>query len=172
MRIGFDAIPLVSAKTGIGHYTEALAEALARIHIDHQYVLLSPFDFAFPVDGSMPSNLSKLYFPVRSIFRKWWLVGLPSMLQISPFDVFHGTNYCIPVFSPCPTVVTVHDLSLFNQSQTHEDENVKRGKRRIPLMMRRATRIIAPSEWTRREIIEHFQIREDLIRVIQEHAAG
>jgi len=170
MRIALDAIPLVAAKTGIGHYTDALARSLARIHTDHQYVLLSPFDFAFYAGNGTPPNLSKQFFPVRSIFRKWWLMGLPAMLRISPLDVFHGTNYCIPVFSPCPTVVTVHDLSLFRQSQTHEDENVRRGKRRIPLMARRATRIIAPSEFTKREVIQHLGVREDKIRVIFEAA--
>jgi glycosyltransferase involved in cell wall biosynthesis len=170
MRIALDAIPLVAAKTGIGHYTDALARSLAQIHTDHQYVLLSPFDFAFHSGNGTPSNLSKQFFPVRSVFRKWWLAGLPAMLRISPLDVFHGTNYCIPVFSPCPTVVTIHDLSLFTQPQTHEDDNVKRGKRRMPLMARRSSAIIAPSEFTKREIVEHLGIREDKIRVIFEAA--
>lgn len=170
MRVALDAIPLVAAKTGIGHYTDALAEALARIHTDHQFTLLSPFDFAFPVTPATPPNLNKVYFPVRSIFRRWWLVGASALMQISPYDVFHGTNYCIPVFAPCPTVVTVHDLSLFRRSQTHEDDNVRRGKRRIPIMIRRATAIIAPSEWTRREILEHFRIAPERVRVIPEAA--
>lgn len=170
MRIALDAIPLVAAKTGIGHYTDALAASLARIHHDHQYLLLSPFDFAFHAGNGTPPNLSKMFFPVRSVFRKWWLAGLPAMLRISPLDVFHGTNYCIPVFSPCPTVVTIHDLSLFTQSHTHEDDNVKRGRRRMPLMARRATRIIAPSEFTKHEIIRHLGVGEDKIRVIFEAA--
>lgn len=170
MRVALDAIPLVAAKTGIGHYTDALAEALARIHTDHQFTLLSPFDFAFPVTPATPPNLNKVYFPVRSIFRRWWLIGAPALMQISPYDVFHGTNYCIPVFAPCPTVVTVHDLSLFRRSQTHEDDNVRRGKRRIPIMIRRATAIIAPSEWTRREILEHFRLAPERVRVIPEAA--
>ncbi|MBS1789459.1 MAG: glycosyltransferase family 4 protein [Acidobacteria bacterium] len=170
MRIGLDAIPLVAAKTGIGHYTDALASSLARIHTDHQYVLLSPFDFAFHTGNGTPPNLSKLFFPVRSVFRKWWLAGLPAMLRISPLDVFHGTNYCIPVFSPCPTVVTIHDLSLFTQSHTHEDENVRRGKRRMPLMARRATKIIVPSEFTKRETIQYLRVSEHKIRVIFEAA--
>ena len=92
------------------------------------------------------------------------------MLQITPLDVFHGTNYCIPVYAPCATVVTIHDLSLFTQSETHEADNVTRGKRRIPLMARRASMIIAPSEWTRREITEQLGIRADKIRVIPEAA--
>ncbi|MGH9853802.1 MAG: glycosyltransferase family 4 protein, partial [Blastocatellia bacterium] len=69
-----------------------------------------------------------------------------------------------------PTVVTIHDLSLFTQSHTHEEENVKRGKRRIPIMARRATAIITPSEWTKREVIERLRIRPEKIRVIYEAA--
>lgn len=170
MRVALDAIPLVAAKTGIGHYTDALAEWLARVHTDHQYELFSPFDFEFdPCDGK-PANLSKRYIPVRSIFRKWWLVGLPSFLQISPVDVFHGTNYCVPVIAPCPTVVTVHDMSLLTQSGTHESDNVRRGRRRMPIMIRRATRIIAPSEWTKQEIVKIMGTRPEKIRVIHEGA--
>ncbi len=174
MRIALDAIPLVAAKTGIGHYTDALAEWLARLHAEHQYDLLSPFDFAFDHrngrNGNTPQNLNKQFIPVRSLFRKWWLVGLPALLRIYRIDLFHGTNYCIPVIAPCPTVVTIHDLSLFTQAHTHEALNVKRGRRRIPIMARRASMIIAPSEWTKREIIEHLHIRPEKIRVIGEAA--
>lgn len=170
MRVALDAIPLVAAKTGIGHYTNALAEWLARLHPDHQYELLSPFDFTFAAGNGTPANLSKRFFPVRSVFRKWWLIGLPALLQLSPLDLFHGTNYCIPVYAPCPTVVTIHDLSLFVQAHTHEAANVARGKRRIPLMARRASVIITPSEWTKRETMAHLGIKPEKIRVIFEAA--
>lgn len=171
MRVALDAIPLVAARTGIGHYTEALSTWLASTHPDHQYELMSPWDFAFDsLHNGRPANLSKRLTPVRWIFRKWWLIGLPSLLQISPVDVFHGTNYCIPLWAPCPTVVTIHDLSLFTQSSTHEAANVTRGRRRIPIMARRADLIIAPSAWTSSEIQTRLGIREDRIRVIHEAA--
>jgi glycosyltransferase involved in cell wall biosynthesis len=170
MRIAIDAIPLAAAKTGVGHYTDALAEGLARTHPDHCYDLVSPYDFDFDYNGDKPKNLNRQYIPVRSIFNKWWLVGLPSLLWIYRVDVFHGTNYCVPVFAPCPTVVTIHDLSLFTQSHTHEAANVKQGKRRMPLMARLASMIIAPSEWTRREVIEKLRVSSEKVRVIHEAA--
>ncbi len=170
MRIALDAIPLVAAKTGVGHYTNALAEGLARVYSGNQYDLLSPFDFEFDYNGDRPKNLNKQFIPVRSIFRKWWLLGLPALLRIYHTDIFHGTNYCIPVLAPCPTVVTIHDLSLYTQSHTHEEMNVKRGKRRIPIMARRASRIIAPSEWTKQEIVEQLGVNPEKIRVIYEAA--
>ncbi len=170
MRVAIDAIPLVASKTGVGHYTDALAEWLARTHHDHQYELISPFDFEFIHTSETPQNLSRKFTPVRSVFKKWWLVGLPALLQISPVDVFHGTNYCVPVFASCPTVVTIHDLSLWSQAQSHLASNVQRGKRRIPIMARRANMIIAPSEATKQEIIKHLRISPEKIRVVHEAA--
>jgi glycosyltransferase involved in cell wall biosynthesis len=170
MRVALDAIPLAAAKTGIGHYTDALADSLARHHSEHQYTLLSPFDFEFHSGNGTPKNLTKQFTPVRSLFRKWWLAGSPALLRVMSFDVFHGTNYCIPLWAPCPTVVTIHDLSLFTQTQTHENANVRRGKRRMPLMAWKATLIIAPSEWTKKEILEYLPVKEHKIRVVGEGA--
>lgn len=170
MRVALDAIPLVAHKTGVGHYTDVLAEWLARTHHDHQYELVSPFDFNFPNGHQTPPNLHKRFTPVHPLLHKWWLIGLPTLLRLSPFDLFHGTNYCIPVFSPCPTVVTIHDLSLYAQTKTHEAKNVTRGKRRIPIMARRASMIIAPSEATKREIEHYLHIPADRIRVVSEAA--
>ena len=170
MRIALDAIPLAAAKTGIGHYTDALADSLARHHSEHQYTLLSPFDFEFHSGNGTPKNLTKQFTPARSVFRKWWLAGSPALLRVMSFDVFHGTNYCIPLWAPCPTVVTIHDLSLFTQKHTHENDNVRRGKRRMPLMAWKATLIIAPSEWTKKEILEFLPVKEHKIRVVGEGA--
>jgi glycosyltransferase involved in cell wall biosynthesis len=170
MRIAIDAIPLAAAKTGVGHYTDALAKCLARTYPNHKYDLVSPYEFDFDYNGDKPKNLNRQYIPVRSIFHKWWLLGLPSLLTIYKVDVFHGTNYYVPVFAPCPTVVTIHDLSLFTQSHTHEATNVKRGKRSMPIMARMARRIIAPSEWTKREIVERLRVSSEKIRVIYEAA--
>src|SRR5262249_60899460 len=100
MRIAIDAIPLVAAKTGVGHYTDALAEGLARAHPDHQYNLLSPFEFDFDYNGDRPNNLNKQFIPFRSIFRKWLPAGLPSLLTIYQVHASHGTHYCAPVFAP------------------------------------------------------------------------
>jgi glycosyltransferase involved in cell wall biosynthesis len=165
MRVALDAIPLVGAKSGVGHYTAALAEWLARIHTPHQYDLLSPFDFKFETHNGhgKPENLNRQYLPVRGIFRRWWVAGLPTLLRISPVDLFHGTNYCVPLFAPCATVVTIHDMSLFAQADTHELDNVRRGKRRMPAMARRADRIITDSDNSKREIIEYLGIDADKI---------
>ena len=154
MRIGLDGIPLASTKTGIGHYTLELSRALARIDPEDEFELISPYRFSSSFEQN-PPNLRAVEAARR---RFWWFVGLPLYLRRHPLSLFHGTNYEIPMWSKCPTVLTIHDLSLLVHPETHEPHVVRRARYRLPLMARSATKIITATEFMKREVSEHFKI--------------
>jgi glycosyltransferase involved in cell wall biosynthesis len=172
MYVGLDAISLAAPRTGVGHYTYELARHLAGIAPTNQFELVSPFPFAAEVESeakvNLPANLRLVQSEVNSLRRRWFAVGLPLYLKQSGFDLFHGTNYEVPVWGKCPTVLTIHDLSLFLYPETHEARLVRRGRRRLPLMARAASRIITPSESVKREVSEQLKIRPSKIIVIPE----
>jgi glycosyltransferase involved in cell wall biosynthesis len=85
-------------------------------------------------------------------------MGLPLYVRENRLSLFHGTNYNLPVWAQCPTVVTVHDLSPLLHPATHREELVKRASARLPTMARIATRVIADSESVRREVCEHLSV--------------
>jgi len=79
--------------------------------------------------------------------------------------VFHGTFNQLPWRSPVPAVVTIHDLSF----EVHP-EGMGRAKRRaFQLQARRAarvaTRVVAPSQFTRRELIEQYHLSPERVVV-------
>jgi glycosyltransferase involved in cell wall biosynthesis len=173
MRVGLDAIPLATPRTGVGHYTFELARHLALIASSDEFELVSPFPFApspTQVDKSLPSNLRFVHKRVNSLRRRWFAVGLPLYIKQSAFDLFHGTNYEVPLWGGCPSVLTIHDLSLFLHPATHEDRLVRRGRRRLPIMARTASRIITPSESIRREVCHHLRIKPSKVVSIPEAA--
>ncbi len=161
MRVSLDAIPLASRLTGVGHYTLELARHLALASAADQFELVSPFPFDTTVsDGeSFPDNLRLVRAEVGSLGRRWFAVGLPLLLRRSAADLFHGTNYEVPLWGATPSVLTVHDLSLLLHPETHEARLVRRGRRRLPLMARAASLIITPSESVRAELAEHLGVR-------------
>ena len=172
MHIGLDGIPLAAAKTGIGHYTFELAQSLARIAADDSFELIAPANI-LAENGereALPANLRVTYREPNALSKHWWTIGLPLYMRRSPFDLFHGTNYNVPLWKLCPTVVTIHDLSLFLYPETHEEHLVRRGLKRMPIMARTATRIITPSESVRREVVERLKIAPDKIVAIPEAA--
>jgi glycosyltransferase involved in cell wall biosynthesis len=174
MRIGIDGLPLTQQKTGVGHYTFELAHALASIAPKEEFELVVP-SFAssklqIPRTRTMPGNLQTAQARVRFGGRGWWAFGLPRYCKRASLDLFHGTNFTVPLWGRCPSVVTIHDLSLLLFPQTHEEHLVKRARRNLPLMTRRAAAVITPSEMVKREVCELFMLKPEKVVAIPEAA--
>lgn len=167
MRIGLDGYPLVWPKTGVAHYTFELALELARLAPQHSFDLIAPA--AYPPEvlehiNQIP-NLQAVSVQTNFITRRWWAMGLPAYVRRANLDLFHGTNYEVPLRNRERNVLTVHDLSIFSHPETHDKRIATRGRRRLRIMMRSAARIITPTEVVRREVIGRFQIDPDIVAV-------
>ena len=167
MRIGLDGMPLTQLKTGVGTYTIELARALAATSPHDDFELVSPLPFQpGTASNDLPGNLAMVHRRPNPLHRRWWSFGLPSYIRRTSIALFHGTNFEVPLRGNCPTVVTIHDLSLLLHSSTHEARAVLRGRLRLPRMARRATLVITDSEQVRREVCEHLRVRPDKVVAI------
>jgi glycosyltransferase involved in cell wall biosynthesis len=147
MKIALDGMPLASQLTGVGHYTAELARNLALVAPSDSFTLISP------------RGLLK---------RRWWSLGLPLHLLRNTFDLFHGTNYEVPLWSRRPSVVTIHDLSLLLHPEVHEEHLVRRARWRLPLMAKSAAKIITPSTSVKTEVCETFGVAPEKVAVTPE----
>lgn len=163
MRIGIDGLPLTAPKTGVGHYTFELARELANIEPASQFEVLYPSTYPpislgeYGEEAALPDNLKFERVRVGEIRRHWWSAGLPHYIRDTRLDLFHGTNFDIPLWRRCATVLTIHDLSHLLHPETHEKRSVRRTRRRLPVMARTADAIITPSESVRREVCERLK---------------
>lgn len=176
MHIGLDGLPLTSPKTGVGHYTFELARALAQAEPENTFELVYPSSYA-PVElhanragSELPRNLRLKRAAVGPFGRHWWSNGLPRYVRRNNIGLFHGTNYDVPLWGRCATVLTIHDLSLLLYPETHQKRSVRRARRRTPLMARTADAIITPTESVRREVCELLDINAGKVFAIPEAA--
>ena len=167
MRVGLDGFPLATPKTGIGHYTFELARSLALIAPSDEFQLISPVAFTDSTDNdaTWPPNLVAVNPKASSIRRRWWAVGLPLYVRNAALDLFHGTNYDVPLWNRRRTVVTIHDLSILLHAEKHEAHLARRARRRLPVMTRSASMIIAPTESVKGEICQHLRVTPERIAV-------
>lgn len=172
MLIGIDGLPLTEELTGVGYYTLELARQLAVSTAADEIELVSPRAFlpSLARQQSSPNNLSFVRSRVSPISRHWWSIGLPRYIRRHHLELFHGTNFEVPFRRVCPTVLTIHDLSMLLYPQTQERKRVRRAQQRLPLMARTATMIITPTESVRREVHEHLQIPLERIVAVPEAA--
>jgi len=166
MHIGIDGLPLTEVLTGIGHYTNELARHLAAEGSADQIEVVSPRSYTASLNSQVdtPDNLRFVRSRVSLWNRRWWSLGLPRYIRRKSLDVFHGTNFEVPLQQVCPSVLTVHDLSMLLHSDTQEKKLVQRARSRLPAMARAATMIVTPTNSVRREVHEHLQV--PLARII------
>ena len=90
-------------------------------------------------------------------------------LRARDADVFH-TPWIdgAMLHSPCPMVVTVHDLN----AQKRRSEHLRTGLRQRlrPLALQRASRVIVPTETVARDAVEHYGLDPARVTVIGEAA--
>jgi len=81
-------------------------------------------------------------------------------------DLVHCPTYRGPVRSARPLVVTVHDLAVFRHPDAFNRWTRTYSPRVVPRVLAAAQRIIAVSEFTRRELVELLHVPDDKIRVV------
>lgn len=104
----------------------------------------------------------------RLPFRPGWLwtpAAWPWWLKSHGVDLAHA-QYIIPPISPCPTVVTIHDVSFLTHPEWFPTRPRLLMQTLIPLSARRANKVICGSEHAAAEISLHCRVPRRKIEVI------
>lgn len=97
----------------------------------------------------------------------WWdQVSLPRRLARDHASVFLSPYYKTPLRSPCPAVVTIHDLYFIGYPGERRPVADAARTAVARLYAGRARAIIADSEFAKRSIVERLAVAADKIRVI------
>jgi alpha-1,3-rhamnosyl/mannosyltransferase len=170
MRIGLDGQPLIKPRTGVGHYTFELARALAALRPEDSFELIAPAAFPASISHETETipNLRMVGVEPNVLMRRWWSIGLSRYLRRARLDLFHGTNYQLPLMNARGKVVTVHDLSIFTHPETHDARVARRARRRLPMFLRAASHIITPTQAIKDELAARFNLDPARITVTHE----
>jgi len=69
-------------------------------------------------------------------------------------------------------VLTLHDLSLFRHPESHPRTRLLSTRRLLPRLARRAAAVVAPSDFTRGEILDLLQLPAERVHTVPLAAAG
>jgi glycosyltransferase involved in cell wall biosynthesis len=166
MKIAVDARPLATPWGGIRRYTDSLLRALVRIEAHAEYRLCglgrtTTLESVLPDAGAGGRiRVANEPFPLAR-----WVDQLCLVSTRESVALYHGTNYSAPLWSRCPTVVTVHDLTVQLMPDTHPFRRRLR-HRLLPAQLRRATRIIADSQHTKSDLLRYFDVPPERVDVV------
>ncbi|MGC9318100.1 MAG: glycosyltransferase family 4 protein [Armatimonadota bacterium] len=95
----------------------------------------------------------------------WEQIALPRALRSRGVDVLHGAAYVLPMGWDGPSVVSIYDAITVCRPEWCKRLNVLHYRTVMTRSARRADAVIAPSQFTRREIIEHLGAAPERVRV-------
>ena len=107
LRIGIDCRKMFDF--GIGTYVRGLADGLAQLGGDEQYVLFAPSRGAALLPHAFESVIVDVpNYSIREQFVMW------RAIRRARLDVFHSPHFVLPLVRSCPSIVTLHDLIYFD----------------------------------------------------------
>src|SRR5881394_3689517 len=169
MRIAFDGTALRPRRTGVGYYSEHLLRHLAlAAHDDDELIVLS--NQAVATDAPLPERVRVVTTQRRLPRMVWMQTAAPAALRRIGADVVHFTNGMLPVVSPVPTVVTIHDMSLRLYPRYHPPRRVLLNRPLVDLAARHADAIITPSESAKGDIVRIYNLDPRRVHVVYEAA--
>ncbi|TAL20063.1 glycosyltransferase family 1 protein [Patescibacteria group bacterium] len=173
MRIAIDA-RFVGTPGGLGRYSEGLVRALAQTAPDNEFVLFLREAGQRRFEGADSRLIKALAeVPWYSFREQLFLPGVASRARA---DLIHWTHWNVPLASPRPFVVTIHDLILLDYPTVRATTlapwfyRFKSAAFRLVLKkaVSRAAAVIVPTEYVRSRVKEIFSLTDKKIFVTGE----
>lgn len=168
LRLGVNAVALLSPLTGIGQYTYHLVSELQGLLTRAPYLFYAT---------RWQQELRDAPVPNADILKKTFKFIVPQSYKVSRLlqqaffssgirrhriDLYHEPNFLSFRYRG-PTVVTVHDLSWIRYPQTHPPQRVRLLNELLPKTLARADHIVVDSEFIRKEVIDYYGVAENRI---------
>ena len=167
--IGIDFHVAGGIYQGVRTYlTNLIREVLRLDHQSRYFIYANDYTGAAPWCQKGP-NVAVKRLPTAS-GRLNLLFGFPACAYRDRLSLFHS-QYVLPIHLPCRSVVTIHDILFESHPQFFPPFHRGLLKLFIPLSARRASKVVAVSEFTKREIVKHYKVSEDKIAVVCEGAS-
>jgi glycosyltransferase involved in cell wall biosynthesis len=150
---------------GINNYIHQLLHHLAQVDLDNHYTAFLG-ESRFSADSDIRLQVSKLP-TVRPAARIFWEQFIqPAVLVSQKIDLLHALAFVVPLLSPCPTVVTVYDLSFIHFPDAFRPWNRLYLSYFTAWSVRKARRVIAISESTRQDVVSCFGLPVERVDVV------
>ncbi|MFA5879282.1 MAG: glycosyltransferase family 1 protein [Candidatus Margulisiibacteriota bacterium] len=165
MLIGIDASRANKLnKTGTEWYAFHLINELKKIDLSNQYILYTREVLNSDWEN-LPANFSVkiLHWKFKYI---WTHLRLSWEMIVNPLDILFVPAHSVPLIHRRRTIVTIHDLGFLHNSEIYHP--LARLYHRLSAWwsVKKATKIITISEFTKQDILQRYNCPVDKIQVI------
>lgn len=150
---------------GIHHYLDNL---LAHLPAAAHEMRLTVFvgEGRVPAGASLQVRRSRWPTGQPPIRVAWEQIVLPWAARRERLDLLHSLAFVSPLAAPCPTVVTVYDLSFIRRPENFRAGNRLYLRALTGLSCRRAKQVIAISHSTKNDLVAYYGLPADRVSIV------
>lgn len=163
MRIGIDAHTIGQQQTGNETYTRNLIENISTLAPrDMELYFYHTMRHDQFEHGKWKGRIRQVV-PANAAIRI--PLSFPVVTAIDKLDLMHY-NYVAPPVSPCPTIITIHDISYEYYPEYFNPLSRARMRLLIPYSAKKARHVLTISEFSYREIIKRYRLPESRVTTV------
>jgi glycosyltransferase involved in cell wall biosynthesis len=153
---------------GINSYIYHLLRHLGQMDSGHRYSVFLPAQVSGRhfVDERLTLYYSRWPTHRPAVRILWEQLAQPVILRRTGVDLLHAMAFTGPLATPCPFVVTIYDLSFLHYPEAFRPWNRWYLSRFTALSARRARRVIAISESTKRDVVRLLGVPANRVDVV------
>ncbi|MFA6518515.1 MAG: glycosyltransferase family 1 protein [Candidatus Shapirobacteria bacterium] len=151
-------------RAGVGQYAFHILCNLAKLDQQNQYLIYLKDQ---PL-SDMPKTSKNWHYLVFGPKKLWTKFALPVYLftHFPRPNVFFSPNQYSPIFSPCPTIPTVHDIGYLTYPEQFTKKDLFQLTYWTKASIFRAKYIVAVSEFTKNELIKTYHLDPQKISIV------
>ena len=153
---------------GYGYFIKEIFSILTENYPQHEFYFL--FDRPFNSDFIFSKNVHPVIIspPARIpvLWRYWYDIKIPVTLRKIKADIFVSPDGYCSLTTKLPQCMVVHDLGFLHHPETYKKNHVQFYRKYIPRFLKKAKMIGTVSQFSKEDIIRHYKINPDKIKVV------
>lgn len=164
MLIGIDGNEAnISTRVGVGQYAFNVLKKLYELDKNNQYIVYLK-DQPLP---DLPASNSNWQYRVFGPKKLWTRFALPIFLffQTEKLDLFFSPSHYSPLFCPCPTIPTIHDLGYLTSKGQFTKKDLYQLTNWTIQSIKKSKHILTVSQFSKDEIIKTYNVNPEKISI-------
>jgi glycosyltransferase involved in cell wall biosynthesis len=159
---------LMKEMEGVGYFINEVFGRITRQHPEHQFYFL--FDREPDPGIQFPPNVKPLVLapPARHPFlwKYWYDIKVAMAIKKIKADLFVSPDGFLSLSTRVPQCVVVHDLGFLHHPSAYRKSHLSFYRRYTPAFLKKAKVVATVSEFSKQDIVKHYQVPPDKIRVV------
>ena len=153
---------------GIGWFTHETLKRIVLAHPKHQFFFF--FDRDFDPSFVFAENVTPVVLAPQArhplLFYWWFEFSIPLALKKYKVDLFLSPDNYASLRTKVPTCLVIHDLAFEHFPAHIKRSHLRHYKKFVPRFAHKAAHIATVSEFTKQDIVKHYNVAPEKISVV------